>query len=696
MSTPPQSTSEVARPAHGNAARWLLLALIIGAFAHVVIALGMKDLWWDESLSLQRAESELWPLLRGLLLLKDGITELPTIDQHPFFYFLLQGLLVRTAGESEFALRFVSAMAATLLVPTVWVTARYYVRSGVLPASAPLWSALLAAISPFLLWYGQEARPYTLWAMLAVLSTYLLMRSVAPDATARSLLRWRAGYAITLFAFLATHYYAIFLLPVHALVVYSGVRARDRKRALLVAGGLLGLGVVVGLIALWLVLRQGGGGNFISVQLGVLLPDLLNAFSLGLSVDLDKVRWLDFIFGAVALLGGVWMMRTRGAKPDLRWVIVASLLLPIVVLFAANLVRPVYMNARHMSLIVGFFILLVGAGLSVLQSRMRGGVVVASLVGLLLVGGSVYSTWNYYTDERYAKDDFTALGTYMNGRMMAGDAILYLTPASWRIFDYYVPLDDVRAAMNAGAPMALYGAPLLEPNRSETRALLEELGNRYRRIWVIKSGTFPYMDLNDDVEAWLGEHFLLVRDAEFYSGSSLHAQLYLPTVPVFEEAPASIQFSTQITFGDQVQLEGYSIDWEAWDAGGYGLPLPVTLYWQAVGNKPELRYKYVLSLVAPGEGAPQLLGVTEREPYEGDIPTTFWDPGKIIAEYVELGATPAPPYSAQPVLTLRMYDPETLEPLPVTESGSNELLEDGFTVVLPIASRPATAAAAQP
>ncbi len=682
MSASPAASSR------GNASRWLLLVIIIGAFAHVVIALGLKDLWWDESLSLQRAESELWPLLRGLLLLKDGMTQVPTIDQHPFFYFLLQGIFVRTAGNSEFALRFVSAMAATLLVPTVYVTARFYTRRDGLASSAPLWSALLAAVSPFFLWYGQEARPYALWAMLAVLCTYLLLRSIAAEEAGASLRKWRIGYVVTLVFFLSTHYYAVFLLPVQALVVYVGLRNSSRRRALGLALTLLLVGAIVGLAALWAVLRQGGGGNFASIQLGVLLPDLLNAFSLGLSVNIDQVRWLDFIFGAVAVLGGVWMLRARTVKPDLRWVIVASLLAPIVIIYLVNLVRPVYMNARHLSLIAGFFILLVGAGLGAIQARARGGAIAAGLLALLFVGGSAFSTYNYYADEKFAKDDFSALGAYMDGRMMAGDAVVYMTPASWRIFDYYAPLDDVRSAIAAGAPMALYGAPLLDPNAAQTIPLLEELGKRYQRMWLIKSGTFPFMDPNGDVEAWLRDNFLLVRDAEFFSGSSLHAQLYLPQVPVYEEKPSNLANPTEITFGDVVQLEGFAIDEAAWAAGGYGLPLPVTLYWQALGGKPDKRYKYVLSLVAPGEGAPQVLGATEREPYEGDIPTTFWDPGKIIAEYVELKATPPSPGAEPPVLTLRMYDAATLELLPVTSSGNFQVLEDEATVVLPLALTP--------
>lgn len=36
------------------------------------------------------------------------------------------------------------------------------------PPMTPLLAALLGAINPFLLWYGREARPYALWAVLAV------------------------------------------------------------------------------------------------------------------------------------------------------------------------------------------------------------------------------------------------------------------------------------------------------------------------------------------------------------------------------------------------------------------------------------------------------------------------------------------------------------------------------------------------
>ncbi len=662
-------------------ARPAILALTLLAFAHVALGLGAKDLWWDESLSLQRAEQGLFPLLRGVLLLRDGFTDQVTIDQHPFFSFLLQGALIRLAGDSEYALRFVSAAAATLMTPALYALGRLYARRAVIPPAAALWAALLAALSPFLLWYGQEARPYALWALLAVLTTHALLVATEGGRHAR---RWWIAYAALLPMFLFSHYYAVFLLPVHAALLYLALRRRSRARALAFALTLLLLGGAIAGIALWLVLRQGGGVNFPSVTLGILVPDLLNAFSLGLSVNIDDVRRLDWIFGAVAALGAVWMVRSRAAWASGGWVVPAALLVPVLVVFAGTWVQNIYMNARHLSLIAGPWLLLLGVGLAtVARAGRRAGAWIAAALALLLLGGFAYSTLLYHTREEYAKDDFSTLGEYMDGRIMPGDAVLYYPPAAWRIFEYYVPMDTVHAAAQAGAPVAVHSVPLLDGPR-DTFAWLEELGEQQRRVWVLKSGTHPYFDLEGKVETWLRDNFIQVRDAQFFSHSSLRAQLYLPQIPVVEDPPPAIPAPAGVTFDGNLHLAGTDADRSAWARGVYTLPLPVTLYWR-VAERPERRARYILELVETVDGIARVLGRIEREPYEGDIPVTFWDPGRTILEFVELPHAP-PTAAADLAFTFRMYDAETLAPLPITDSNGHPLAEDGVTVRIPFPS----------
>ena len=647
--------------------RWLLLVLILVAFARVVWRLDGKNLWWDESLSLQRAEENWGALLRGSLVMFDGFSQLPTTDQHPFFFFLLQGILLRLAGISEFVLRFPSAMAATLLVPSLWVMARYFVRREVLPASTPVWTALLAAVNPFFLWYGQEARPYALWALLAVLSTYWLLRCTeTPKPSTRLFIL----YGVTVCMFLATHYFAVFLLPVHAFLFYWWLRTYNQRLALLLAVGVLAVGGLIGGWAAWSILGQGGGANFHSITLATLIPDLLNAFSLGLSVNIDNVRWLDLLYGLIALLGVGWALRSRKTLAHNGWLLPAWLVLCIGIIWGLNLFQPAYMNARHLSLLGGAFILLVGGGLGVLW-RWQKWLTVGLL--LILVAGAGYSTRNYFTmPKKYGNDDYAGMGRYLDVNLLPGDLLLISPPFSWRIFEYYLPIHKLDQAAQANLGTAHYGMPLLNGSWDNTFAQLATLQKQYRRVWLARSGTHPYLDPENKVNQWFKENkdgTVLVRHVEFFSPTSfLNLELYVAAANiVFEGLPPGITHPLDAAFGDQIRVVGYDVA----PPIAKGSPLGVTIYWQKLHQKTPDRYKYILQLVETlPDGQTRVIGSTEREPYNEAVRTSYWDPGKTIKEYIEVAPTASWDWQhpERYHLTLQLYHSETLAKLPVTQS----------------------------
>jgi hypothetical protein len=152
--------------------------------------------------------------------------------------------------------------------------------------------------------------------------------------------------------------------------------------------------------------------------------------------------------------------------------------------------------------------------------------------------------------------------------------------------------------------------------------------------------------------------------------------LLLSQSPVLAQPPAAIQHRVDAVFGGQVRLIGY-------DVGRPLLPdgaIPVTLYWQPTSQIGR-RYKYILRLVA-SDG--KTLSTTEREPYNGALPTPAWPAGATIMEYSEI-----PPAARERQdktrLVLQMYDSETLEKLPVTSASGAEMGQDAHTVVLPVA-----------
>ena len=316
----------------------------------------------------------------------------------------------------------------------------------------------------------------------------------------------------------------------------------------------------------------------------ILFPDLLNAFSLGLSVDISRVWPLDWLFAAVALTGAVVCLRSRRTWTADGWLPVAMVAGPVGMLLVALLVYPAYMNARHMSLIGGGFILLLATGLAWLGQRRRW---LPALPALVMLGGMGFSTVNYFTLEEYAKDDYSSLAAYVGDRLAVGDVVLVKPPFSWRIFDYYLGFDPIGTTQQ---PVPHYAVPLLRRSWDDTDAQIDAWAHQYRRVWLVLSNTHPYQDLERRTEAWMNDNLFRVQETIFFSHSSLAAGLYLGEVPVTTGLPPELAQGVDGRFGDLIRLVGIDVGTVHDD----GLGVPVTLYWQTLATTPD-HYKYILT-----------------------------------------------------------------------------------------------------
>jgi hypothetical protein len=155
-----------------------------------------------------------------------------------------------------------------------------------------------------------------------------------------------------------------------------------------------------------------------------------------------------------------------------------------------------------------------------------------------------------------------------------------------------------------------------------------------------------------------------LREEKFFSPTSfLDLELFLTQPPVYEGMEPPAQHRVDVLYGDLIRLVGYDIEAPLQP----GRALPITLYWQ-VETKPTVNYKYILQLVQlTNGGGTAVIAQSEIEPYSGQIPTTFWDPGKTIVEYTAL-----PPVTLEPDLadgyrlTLQLYAADSLDKLPIT------------------------------
>jgi uncharacterized membrane protein len=163
------------------------------------VGLGTESLWQDEILSVLESRRP-WV---------DIITERLSFNRFSQpFYFLIIHFWAQAFGESEFTLRAPSAIFGVATVPATFILARHLLNAWV-----ALGAALMAAVSPALVWYSQEVRAYSLSAFLLVVSTYFLIRYLE---TRRNWLL--IAYAGTSFLGCYAHYYFLLFVAAHNLV----------------------------------------------------------------------------------------------------------------------------------------------------------------------------------------------------------------------------------------------------------------------------------------------------------------------------------------------------------------------------------------------------------------------------------------------------------------------------------------------
>jgi mannosyltransferase len=141
----------------------------------------------------------------------------------PPLYFVVAWLWSKLFGTGEAGLRSLSAVLGIGIVPITYLCGRELVsrRAGLLAAA-------FAAISPFMIWYSQEARAYMLFAFLCGASLLYWAR-VRRDPSRRNLSLWALFSALAVL----THFFAGFLVAPEALWLL----ARHRQRITLIAVG---------------------------------------------------------------------------------------------------------------------------------------------------------------------------------------------------------------------------------------------------------------------------------------------------------------------------------------------------------------------------------------------------------------------------------------------------------------------------
>jgi mannosyltransferase len=479
----------------------LLLVLLLGGGLRGY-RLGAPSLWFDEAASVEHS--------RGSI--SDTLTAVSEAEGSPPLYFLLLREVMQIS-RSEAALRALSLVAGVASLLLIYLLGR-----ALLGAGTGLIAAALLALSPFALYYSQEARPYALLTALSLASCYLLL--LALERPGKS--RW-ARYALVSLAALYTHYFTVFLLLAQGIVILTS--ADYRKKFFfpwLCCQGLMLLAFLPWLPYLitqfhWQAAR--GGQTWVPNVGLLMLPYTFFQFSLGYSTV--EIKSFADILSHPLLLGMALLgfglpalVSLRLIKTDpraARW----SWLIPAVAVGVAfglhlkwHFYQPVYLAG-----VMPLYLLVIASGLKSLS--LRPGRLLPALLIFPLLGIALQ---NYYFNPAFAKEDWRGIGRYLEKNLQSPGTLVFHKSWLKAPVNYYYPAKLISYSLPDAA------LPADSPQLQEIKQRLSP----YPRVWLVLGHNY---DTGDYYRKLLARWFKAGPARAFTTDRTIWVVEYFPGSP---------------------------------------------------------------------------------------------------------------------------------------------------------------------
>ena len=480
--------------------RWdkpvLYASILIGALLRF-FRLGHQSIWGDEALTLQVYTGG-----------QDFAQVLSNIWQrafHPPLYYLIAHYWYEL-GTSELMLRFPSAVFGVAAIPVIYLLTRRLFGSGTAAISA-----LIVALSPFHVWYSQEARMYSLQALLILGSMFFFLRS------------WQtrrpmdiALYGLTTVLGLFTHMATLSLVAAQGVFVLGAAVKDWRKNAFWIGAQALILLAFVPWMLHFLALH---GGSWIGFEreasllhLGYGLYTFNVGYSLGPSVSalhylsargaiqsyLPAIVLSTLVFGTLAALGLVSAYRANRFG---FWFILCHFSVPLVLITAVSFLPGLSLNPRYLVVAIVPCWIILSLGVQVC-ARVRPALVIPAAAAVLIA----LSLHNHYFEPAYAKQDMRAAVALVNENARPGDVIVISSIELGGPFIYYFKRHDVPYF---GYPP---NAGLVDPDELP-RDIAEMLSHK-SRAWLILGRTWS-SDPDELIPAHFNRFYHPVERAQF-------------------------------------------------------------------------------------------------------------------------------------------------------------------------------------
>jgi 4-amino-4-deoxy-L-arabinose transferase-like glycosyltransferase len=447
----------------------ILTLLAVAAAALRFHGIAYKSFWTDEGTSIEIVRLD-WYNFARILWRREGNMAL--------YYFLLHAW--SQFGGSETFIRSLSILPALATLPPLYAIGRHLFSPRV-----GLVAALLLTVNAYHVRYSQEARSYTLYVFLCVLSSLYFVRFVQEPSR-----RNRVLHVVTSGLAVYAHFYAGLLI----IAQWISLRLLDRPEVADKAKrNWRDIALAVFPAVLFVATTGTGLLSWIS------RPGLKSLESTALDITGNGGLWLVLAYLAVC---GVAILPVRPWGTGQKWAdwryqfLLLWLLFPIAAMLAISQAKPLFLP-RYFIFVLPALVLLAAAGLdrlwgarsSLAAARFYARRALFAAAVLILVALSVRGDLAYYRkDFDIAREDWRGATQYILNNSRPGDVIVFHQPMGRMPYEYYRGLDGA-----GNPPAVIYPRTGYQLTYKDFYAghppepFLDEVERQHGRVWVVLS-----------------------------------------------------------------------------------------------------------------------------------------------------------------------------------------------------------------
>lgn len=457
---------------------WLTLVVFCAAGTTLrFLFLTRKPYWFDECFSVTVARLD-WPNFLHLLWWREANMSL--------YYLLLRAWL--HFGGTEFFIRSLSVLLAVAGLPAI-----YWLAGLLFDRRIAIISVALLSVNAYHIRYAQEARSYSLFFLLALLSSGYFCAYLRKPSRGNLL-----GYALTSALAVYAHFYALLLIATQVLALWLAGRdsaspGQDRafspsSRAMRRAW--IWIGIAVSPLVIFI--AKTGAGPIRWIQ----RPGLRDVV-----VCYERLAgnggWpLLALYGAacataVAPFGRKLFSRAGAAGGEIwrvRFLLLWALV-PVVLTALLSLARPLFLP-RYFIFCLPPIVVLAGAGIALLKKPWQLGMALAVMLLFSVKGTLAYYDHDFDLD----RDGIGAASNYVLDHAQPGDAVLFHIANARAGFEFYRSLRE--GENDRGNPRPASGPETIYPRQGDrldyrdftgkpTAEFLHSIPPRYDRVWVV-------------------------------------------------------------------------------------------------------------------------------------------------------------------------------------------------------------------